>query len=158
MAFDEAAVARDAGGRFAPVQGGAPEVSIDPAARLFEEYGSLHSELAGKYEVIEGRTRSVYLMDDGKRVVKVPVDEDGLDANYREANWSEKTGKTGFIPIADAAIETWRNADGTELDVLVMERVEEAFLPYKDQPDWVGYVDCAQVGYDSEGRLVAFDL
>lgn len=157
MTFSEALVNRDAAGRFSEALGSAPEVAIDPVARLFEKYDMLHAELAAKYEVIEGRTRYVYLLDDN-RVAKVPVDEDGLDANYREAHWSESVGKTGYIPIADASIETWTSADGTELDVLVMERVEEALLAYKDMPDWVGSVDCAQVGYDREGRLVAYDL
>lgn len=47
------------------------------------------------------------------------------------------------------------------MDVLVMEKVDihgVSHLGYKDMPDWVGSVDCAQVGYDRNGRLVAYDL
>jgi hypothetical protein len=157
MTFAEALVNRDEHGRFAEAVGSPPEVDIDPFSDLFVKYDALHSELAAKHEAIEGRTRTVYLLDDN-RVAKVPTDEDGLNANYREALWSEKFGKTGEVPIADAAIETWTSADGTELDVLVMERVEETAVVYKDMPEWVGWVDCGQVGYDREGRLVAYDL
>lgn len=157
MTFSESQVSRDTAGRFSETVGSSPEVELDPAARLFEKYEMLHSELAAKHKVMEGRTRNVYVLDDD-RVVKVPTDEDGLNAIYVEASWSERYGKDGYIPIAEAKIETWKSADGTELDVLVMERVEEVYLSYKEMPDWVGSVDCAQVGYDRAGRLVAFDL
>lgn len=120
---------------------------------LFGEYRKLHDTLALRYESREGGTRATFFLPTGV-VVKVPFTMEGLDSNYSEASWSEKYGKDGYIPIAEAFIETW---DG--LDVLIMERVTPLLrFSYKDVPDWVGSVDCGQVGYDSEGVLVAYDL
>lgn len=34
---------------------------------------------------------------------------------------------------------------------------EDGFLPYKNGPDWMGFVDCGQVGYNRFGQVVAYD-
>lgn len=157
MTFTENNVRRDDGGRFAPSVGSAPTVELFPS---YEDNVSAGAELLESLSGVPaevGRTRHVLMYED--RVVKVALDEEGCDANDFEASYSEEHGKTGYIPIADARLESWRTPSGRPVAVLVMERVTPYFgASYSEMPDWVGYVDCAQVGHDSEGRLVAFDL
>lgn len=155
--FTESAVIRDTGGRFAPQVGSSPDVVLAPSyednvvagAELLESLADVPSEV--------GRTRHVLMYED--TVVKVALDEEGCDANDFEASYSEEHGKDGYIPIADSRIEVWKTPSGRQVAVLVMERVTPYFsASYSEMPDWVGYVDCAQVGHDREGRLVAYDL
>lgn len=115
------------------------------------KYGYLHESLSARYRSASGGTRATYFMRGV--VVKVPLNAYGVEANYHEADWSACHGKGGYIPIAEAFIETWGG-----LDVLIMEQVKPVSLPYSQMPDWVMSVDCAQVGYDADGVLVAYDL
>lgn len=154
--FTESAVARDTGGRFAPQVGSSPDVVLAPTyednvvagAELLESLADVPSEV--------GRTRHVLMYED--MVVKVALDEEGCDANDFEASYSEEHGKDGYIPIADSRIEVWNTPSGRQVAVLVMERVTPHHAAYSEMPEWVGSVDCAQVGHDREGRLVAYDL
>lgn len=44
---------------------------------------------------------------------------------------------------------------------LKMEKVTPLLVghhPDSDLPDWVHWVDCAQVGYNDAGELIAYDL
>ena len=128
-------------------------------ADLFEDtvpfrdrYLAIAEELAAEYEWSAGNDRIVFLA--GESVVKLPLRADGMTANGGEAMLSEKTGKTGYIPVADCAII---HIDG--LPVLLMEAVQPVVgMSFANLPDWVGSVDCAQVGYDKAGQLVAYDL
>lgn len=149
-------VPRDADGRFAAKTGSSATVelmspyaqNVEAGVELLESLGHVPAEV--------GRTRHVLMYED--RVVKVALDEEGCDANDFEASYSEQYGKDGYIPIADSKLETWTTPSGREVMVLVMERVTPFHAPYSEMPDWVMSVDCAQVGHDREGRLVAYDL
>lgn len=155
--FTESAIHRDTAGRFAPQTGSSPEVVLAPAYEENVEAGAELLESLSDVPAEVGRTRHVLMYED--RVVKVALDEEGCDANDFEASYSEEHGKDGFIPIADSRIEVWNAPSGRPVAVLVMERVTPYFsASYSEMPDWVGYVDCAQVGHDREGRLVAYDL
>lgn len=99
---------------------------------------------------IRGRTRRVYM--DTEWVYKVARNVEGAISNVREAKhyqFNKSHPDKMFIPLA----ECYLLDDGA----LKMRRVEECDLPWDELPDWVGYVDCAQVGY-VEGELVAFNL
>lgn len=98
-----------------------------------------------------GRTRAVFDSQDGN-VIKVPFTDEGEMAN----GYEHKRGKEEdpYIPVAANHFD---QIDG--VDVLVMEKVREhRFVSYKSVPDWVGSVDSGQVGYDRNGKLVAYDL
>lgn len=41
--------------------------------------------------------------------------------------------------------------------ILVMELIDTKFLKPEEQPEWVDFVDCAQVGFNRKGKLVAYD-
>jgi hypothetical protein len=98
-----------------------------------------------------GISRGVFMWEPGW-VVKAAIRDSGLYANAREANLYERYGKEGGIPYAEC-----RLVEFAGVDVLVMEWVEHDFRPLLKQPSWVMRVDCAQVGFDREGNLVAYD-
>lgn len=106
-----------------------------------------------------GRTRVVFEFDD-ENVVKIPFTGEGYMASgyeVKSSNYYKENPVDAYIPTADCRFETIAIGD-SEIDVLVMERVTHARLGYKDLPDWVMSVDCGQVGYNSRGVLVAYDL
>lgn len=113
------------------------------AEALIKEHTALYGEPIG-----QGRTRVVYDRGDGT-VVKVPLSWQGCRDNWQEAGWdAEETG----IPIARCYTQ---EVDGIPL--LVMEKV----TPITDQeemPLWASRVDCYQVGINSAGYAVAYDL
>lgn len=89
-------------------------------------------------------------------VIKIPRDMDGYIANRTEYELYRKHGKKkGY-----ARCRMWG-------DALVMERVACARgltrvidydpQPVYDLPKWTRKIDNQQVGYDSKGRLVAYD-
>lgn len=105
-----------------------------------------------------GRTRAVFDRGDGY-MVKVAMNGEGLMANRSEILTHEEPDS--YIPVAPCRMETDYSVVPEGMEVLVMEKVDikgASHLSYKEMPDWVGSVDCGQVGYDSKGRLVAYDL
>lgn len=97
-----------------------------------------------------GRTRIVHI--DAEWVYKVPTSDEGAIANWREARlWEHNASRPDDVYVRIA--ECYMLADGA----LMMRRVEPCFDSYDEMPDWVGAVDCAQVGY-VDGELVAYDL
>jgi hypothetical protein len=113
---------------------------------------SLIHSLTEKYGTPKiGRTRAVFDSQDGN-VIKVPFTDEGEMAN----GYEHKAGKeeNPYIPVAANRFD---KIDG--VDILIMEKVKEyRFASYNDVPDWVGSVDSGQVGYDRNGKLVAYDL
>lgn len=104
-------------------------------------------------DVLVSRTRTVLMYQDF--VVKVATNGLGALANGYELAASQETDP--FIPVAP----TRRVDTETVGRVIVMDRVAPvgpSVLREAGCPDWVGYVDCAQVGYLPDGRLVAYDL
>lgn len=97
-----------------------------------------------------GRTRAVFDTQDGF-VIKVPYVDEGFYANHSEVVTSNTDD--AYIPIAKC-----EHDEKEGVSVLVMEKVAIARADYKNMPDWVYSVDCGQVGYTKDGRLVAYDL
>jgi hypothetical protein len=128
------------------------EHALDRAdTELMPELPELLHRYARHYGQPElGRTRAVFARNEGW-VVKVPLDDEGLAGNGHEANWSAHD----LIPLAECHLVE----DSTGgIQVLHMRRVEPEHISYADGPDWLGLVDCGQVGRDRDGRLVAYDL
>lgn len=116
---------------------------------------NLYRKKYGEPEV--GRTRAVFDRGDGY-VIKVPINGEGFIANDREVKTAET--ENPYTPVAHCYHDTLYDVSSEGVSVLVMEKLSFEGVPrsYKDLPDWVGAVDCAQVGYNKKGELVAFDL
>lgn len=130
------------------------EFEGDPYHALTLRYIKGYTKKYGVAQV--GRTRAVFDRGDGY-MIKVPLNGEGFMANRSESLTSESGDP--FIPIAKCWQEDDNSIPGEGINVLVMEKVTPiGNVSYKDLPNWVGFVDCAQVGYDQSGKLVAYDL
>jgi hypothetical protein len=107
--------------------------------------------------IYEGRNRRVFVFKG--YVVKVPMNEGGMTDNDWEGSvsngprplreWSVVYPKTRLV---------WHD----DVPILFMERVipvtsKRIRARLKKVPRWVGCVDCGQVGFTKDGRLVAYD-
>lgn len=110
--------------------------------KVINKFSTAHGEPIGR-----GRTRLVFDRGDGY-VLKVPLNWEGITDSYNESEWSSE-----YIPVAKCHIE-----ELGEVPVLVMEKVSIVQRDFKELPDWTMSVDCQQVGLNSKGQLVAFDL
>lgn len=130
------------------------EFEGDPFHALTLKYIRKFTRQYGTPEV--GRTRAVFDRGDGY-MIKVPLNGEGFMANRSESLTSESGDN--FIPIAKCWQEDDTSLDKEGINVLIMEKVTPITkIDYKELPNWVGYVDCAQVGHTTDGRLVAYDL
>lgn len=107
-----------------------------------------------KYE--EGRNRLVFFSK--FVVIKIPLNEDGITDNEYE---SSVMGGKAFTKIwVKPEYNTYPNTKFLELDGLwcvMMKKVKPTYESYDELPNWVGFIDCGQVGYDRSGKLVAYD-
>lgn len=92
-----------------------------------------------------GRHRIVFRR--GNYVYKLPLNQDGLCANYDERTLFLREKKSGFVPYARCRMFG---------KILVMEYIKPE-RNYLTMPTWCAWVDCQQVGYDKSNRLVAYD-
>lgn len=109
------------------------------------------------------------MFDLGSYVVKLPRYAFGFDDNEWEGSIDNiPEGQPGHDPDNVQYARTHlvflkrgdMNGEQVTIPVLFMERLNTDIWKekrYKDFPDWVGYVDGGQVGYDRRGKLVAFD-
>jgi hypothetical protein len=95
----------------------------------------------------KGNERIVFIKyPDAEEVIKIPLKEAGLAANYREERLYQSVGKDGSEEYAKCRIE--------DDFLLVMER-----LHYSEHlPEWADFVDCQQVGVDKRGTFKVFDF
>lgn len=122
--------------------------------RLYLEIANRAAQLIEHKEVAQGRHRRVFISKDGLTVYKVPYAPSGEDANIYEL---ENQG--------DLTAETWLHEKLTrELGVHVIQAefvrdisAKELRRLTKEQRDWAFSLDCFQVGYTADGRLVAYD-
>lgn len=99
----------------------------------------------------EGRHRAAFLTPSGNFVIKVPIDEMGFVDNFREYRMWRQIDK--WMPKEHLARCKLHQSSG----ILVMEAVDLAYEYPVDGTDWIGFIDCGQVGYNRRGRLVAYD-
>ena len=87
-------------------------------------------------------------------VAKLPLGMEGVFANNHERRAFHQTLRgEAYRPVAACRVRT--NADG--IPILLM-RIVDPVTSSLGLPDWTLSVDCAQVGLDRRGRLVAYDL
>ena len=110
--------------------------------------------IAKGYTVSVGRLRVAFIDPTHRIVIKVPLSQDGDQANWFEArHWKSMLKAREIFPVAACRYTKIDN-----LQVLLMAFVKTISGPIVDKPNWVDWVDCQQVGYDNKGRLVAYDL
>lgn len=98
----------------------------------------------------EGSTRRAYLLPSGRRVIKLPLDCYGVEANEGEIRQSRQD-ITGRLARCRPFIYKGQLCS-------IMQYVE----PVKTEdrptlPDWCYGIDCTQVGHTRKGKLVAYD-
>ena len=99
----------------------------------------------------EGRSRKVYSL--GKLVVKIPKNSDGyFDNVFEREHFLRARRGEDVIPFVNCYLIT---IDSVPL--LFCEKIE-INIEGKELPDWASYVDCQQVGVNSRGMFVAYDL
>ena len=105
------------------------------------------TEIYGK--PFKGRHRIVFIDHKNDEVLKVPSQyESGIAANFQELDIQGKhLAKTKLDEQLSVRFG---------IPIIRMELVQEAG-GRKNQPSWVNYIDCQQVGYTKDGRLVAYD-
>lgn len=104
-----------------------------------------------------GNSRIAFFDDNKKFVYKIPRNYDGITNNQREQRlFKLHIRGEGWIPVARCKVFNPNPDIG--LPILVMEKIEKSSLKGTKIPDWVFFVDCQQVGYDKNGKLVAYDV
>lgn len=93
-----------------------------------------------------GRNRIVFKK--GERVCKVARNLKGECDNHHESATYFKHKDKAEIKFAKCCLVG---------PLLVMEYVEECHTLGKFLPRWTDFVDCGQVGYTKEGKLVVYD-
>lgn len=117
---------------------------------------ALHRRYASRSrQVFCGRNRNVF--DMGRYVVKVPKNLDGFADNDWEGSVSNANDNPEEVRFART-----RMVDFEEVPLVFMEYVEPASTEtivarLGQEPDWVRSVDCGQVGFARDGRLLAYD-
>lgn len=108
------------------------------------------------HSIAFGTERATFILDD--IVIKIPHNCDGVRANYTELFLYQKFLEgdlDSFVPA-----QCWMHPISEEVRVLVLGMVRvsgSVNLFSKDVPDWCWSIDHAQVGYNKEGTLVAYD-
>lgn len=121
------------------------------------ELYSLHFRFDQKaVQCFQGRNRNVFELD--HCVVKLPKNQDG----YTDNDWegSVSNSPQTYNSIRHIQYPRKRLIYVSNIPVLFMEKItpiDWAIEKQADYPGWLAQVDCAQVGYTKEGRLVAYD-
>lgn len=100
-----------------------------------------------------GQYRAVYKLNE-RFVIKVPINELGYHCNLREYlqyQYSKRWPDKFKNDIQYARCRMIRSSG-----FLVMEYVDTTYL--FERPWWADFVDCAQVGKNRAGKIVAYDF
>lgn len=108
----------------------------------------------------KGRHRVGYLSPRGDRVIKIAHCPHGIAANMEEFELSRDAkllAKT--FPNCDIAVaKVYGLGSYIGLSILCMEFIEFKGIALKDYPKWAERIDCYQVGYNKDRKMVAFDF
>lgn len=119
-----------------------------------DEIGRLYDKFAERCEEFSsGRNRAVFIFS--TYVVKLPTCGDGGSDNDWEGSIC---GSGDYIQYARTRLAYWK-----EIPIVFMERVKHASTnelieKLGKEPDWTYCVDCGQVGWNRQGKLVAYDF
>lgn len=112
-----------------------------------------------------GRGTTRICFEDGPyRVVKIAYTISGISASEREIEHYENfcglpeeyfDPEVDYFPTAECR---YLNLDFSHIRLLTMERIFKFPAVDAEVPLWTNFIDCRQVGYNSYGELVAYDL
>ena len=108
----------------------------------------------GYIRIGQGNNRVAYAKD-SSHVIKIPTNLRGVVDSDREAQEFKMNGKfDGDRHLAECHVEMIEKQP-----VLWMEYVEPIPITpdVRKENSWIDFVDCAQVGNDQKGNLVAYD-
>jgi hypothetical protein len=140
-----------------------PAVRENPNMTMQQELDDVLNIFVSRYggkalSIEQGRNRRVYVMK--AYVVKVPVNQDGIADNH----WEGSVSNSSQYPQSDWQVQFARTrlVFQNGIPIVYMERVEEATSGAIHNrlgrvPNWIGCVDCGQVGFTKRGALVAYD-
>lgn len=111
--------------------------------------------LAKGWSVSYGRHRAGLIHPNKKYVLKIPLNDNGIFDNVKEARYFRRS-KTdnNYFPMAACRVIYADKELGIPL--LLMEYVSQ--LEDKDIPSWANFIDSQQVGRNKKGDVVAYDL
>lgn len=92
-----------------------------------------------------GRNRIVWKTNSGN-VVKVPRNGCGIADN----DWEASVCKDDIYPHTRGL---WFN----DIVICFMEHIDPIFESHSELPDWVGSIDCGQVGHTKRGIIKPYD-
>lgn len=108
----------------------------------------------------QGRNRMVFLLPSGLNVIKVPLNEDGIIDNWHEHcirstgnpyDHQKTRARCRILPGSNCLIMEY-------LTVMFYPDLLEYYTPRKMKiPDWIGSIDCSQVGLSLTGKVKAYD-
>lgn len=130
---------------------------VDLDTVIAEQVEAMQRRLAARgYYRVDGRNRVAMISPDHRIVIKIPLNDMGILDNSRERRaFVLNIQKNGYVEMASCRIFIPDKEAGVPM--LAMQYVKP--IRYSsDLPRWVDCVDCAQVGYNRRGRLVAYDL
>lgn len=141
----------------------------------YEYRDRFHDELIaqGFHHLGAGRHRSTYLSPSERVVIKIPRNEEGLYVNHREAqayrrcfNQPDGNGQCyapcrliqNTILMMRTVVEMFGHTNGCDSarETGAISGIN-TYETDKDLPAWCDGIDACQVGYLSNGRLVAYD-
>lgn len=121
-----------------------------PTDPLEETFLHVQSTAASRFEHLgTGRQRAVFRLNEDC-VLKVPISAEGQISNWVEAHTYQSSRNE--TPCIYAAC---RPSLFEDLPCLEMEFVEQGCPD--PAPDWTDFIDCRQIGWTRDGRLVAYD-
>lgn len=123
------------------------------------EYQEILKTKGWKY-LDKGRHRVGYLSPRGDVVVKIAHCPLGIAANKEEFDLSRdlKLLAETFADENVAVAEVFGLGSHLGLSILCMEFIEFEGIALKDYPKWAENIDCYQVGYNKDRKMVAFDF
>lgn len=143
-----------------------PKTFEDWPEAILEVRRAIQYCLDSDAEFIGCGTTRICFADGLYRVVKIPYTKLGILSSEREIKHYESflslpadgefNPEEEWIPTAECR---YLNLGFRHIPLLTMERLFE-FPKFDDEnlPSWVQWVDCGQVGFNSKGVLVAYDL
>lgn len=111
--------------------------------------------------ICDGRARIGFLSPNGKWVVKLAKDLDGDADNRKEYDrWKHREG-SDWVPLARCKVVN-EHVLVMECVITTFDPLGEVHLSHKESLKinrcaWKDYIDCAQVGVNRKGEVVAYD-
>lgn len=133
-------------------------LDLDLPELIYIAINSLLHRYSAKYPMEVGRNRAVFLA--GNYVIKIPLTDDGFVDNDWEGSISNSKqcyNHPDWIQYPRTRLVCYN-----EIPIVLAQKVRHVWEDeIKERlgfiPDWIYSVDCGQVGFTKNNRLVAYD-